>query len=267
MRALCFTLGLCLIGFVASLSAHETWLLPATFTAAANAEVRLDLTSGMAFPATEYTIRPERVARATLRVGGETSEMKEFKTLEKALRLTATMPRGGLAALWVELHPRALELSDDKVAEYLDEIGATDGTRAAWALRQGRGKWRETYTKHAKTFVGVDAAAAADDSWREPVGMGLELVPRSHPQGLRPGQPATFQLLSKGKPMAGAPVGLLAEGAAGRVFRKTDAEGLASFQVERAGRILVFAVDLRLAKGGATWESNFTTLTLQVPGN
>ena len=123
--------------------------------------------------------------------------------------------------------------------------------------------WKETYSKHVKTFVAI-GEVNKDDSWRKPVGMALEIVPVTEPMNLRVGQKAKFQLLSKGKPWVNSPVGLMVEGEKERTFQKTDAEGCVSFPFAKAGKVLLYAVDLRQGKDGATWESNFTTLTVGV---
>jgi uncharacterized GH25 family protein len=263
MRCFSLLLGLCFLALTAVASAHETWLLPASFSTPPDREVALDLTSGMKFPTNEYAIIANRIAKAGLRLGTNNVALKDFKPLDQSLRLTPQLPREGLATVWVELHPLALELADDKVTEYLEEIGATDETRAAWARLKGHHPWTETYTKFAKTFIAV-GNVRSDQSWREPVGMGLEIVPVSNPLELRVGQTACFKLLAKGKPLAAAPIGLMAEGATGRTFRKTDKAGFVTFPIERTGKTLIFAVDLRSAKNGTSWESDFTTLTVQV---
>lgn len=251
--------------FVATLPlrAHETWLLPATFSSVPERTVAIDLTSGMQFPESEHAIHPDRVQRARFRLGGESVDMKDFNRLDTCLRFTPSFPRAGLATVWVELHPRAIELTEEKVAEYLDEIGAAASVRATWAKVKGSEVWKETYTKHAKTWVAV-GGGAVDRSWQEPVGMAFELVPLTDPIGLQVGQKASFRLLRGGKPFPGATVGLLTEGAKDRILHTTDEDGQVAFRIERAGKLLVFAVDLRRTKAGDGWESDFTTVTLPV---
>jgi uncharacterized GH25 family protein len=53
-----------LLLFAGSAGAHDTWLLPETFSVAPGAELVFELTSGGEFPALDTAIEPERVARA-----------------------------------------------------------------------------------------------------------------------------------------------------------------------------------------------------------
>jgi uncharacterized GH25 family protein len=59
-------------------------------------------------------------------------------------------------------------------------IAAGHDTWLRWRRQQ---RWRETYVKLAKTFVRV-GQPTADQSWREPVGLALEIVPLADPSTL-----------------------------------------------------------------------------------
>jgi uncharacterized GH25 family protein len=244
-------------------SAHETWLMPSAFEAKVGETVRINLTSGMGFPGLESAIGADRVQEAACRLGGVKEKTGSVKAADTSLALTQTFPRAGLAAVWVDLKPRPIELSDDQVAEYLHEIGATQELRSAWAARKGRVGWKETYTKHAKTFVTV-GKVEGDRSWQTPVGMGLEIVPLDDPSSLRVGKEIRVRLLGHGKPVAGLPVGLLIEGSDKRLFRTTDAKGRVTFPAERTGAAMLFAVHLRPGEDEASWVSDFTTLTVRI---
>jgi len=247
-----------------SAAAHETWLMPASFSAAAGESIRLDLTSGMGFPAPEHAIGKERVLRAASRLGGSTAPIVRLEPGDKALALTTSHPKDGVASIWVDLKPREIDLSDAEAAEYLDEIGAPDEIRKAWAGLRGRVPWKETYSKHAKTLVAV-GAPGDDRSWADPVGSGFEIVPSDDPAPARAGRDFGIRLLSGGAPLASAAVGLMMEGSDERIFRTTDAEGRATFEIPRGGRALFFAVDLHYVGEERRWRSEFATLTLRFP--
>jgi uncharacterized GH25 family protein len=242
--------------------AHETWLMPSAFTAVPGQRVVFDVTSGVAFPESEHAIAPERVARAEVRSAGEATALRDFSSSPRALQAGHAFAGSAVATVSLSLHPKDIELTDEDVAEYFAEIGAGAELRAAWEGLRGQQAWKETYTKHAKTFVTV-GQAPADKSWSEPVGQALELVPLTDPRELRRGKDAAFKLLKGGLPLAGASVGLLREGSLQRVFGTTDAEGRIAFRLDRPGKLLVFAVVLRYAADRQVWESDFSSLTLQ----
>jgi uncharacterized GH25 family protein len=244
--------------------AHDTWLLARSGAVAPGTAVTLDLTSGMAFPANETAIKPERISRAAVRLAGDTAELKDRSAAAKSLQFTARLAKPGVATLWVELAPKSIDLTPDQVKEYLDEIGATEAVRSAWQGMPEPRRWRELYSKHAKTYVRV-GEPAEDRSWSEPVGMGLEIVPEKDPTALRPGEELPVRVLRNGQPFPSFAVGLVRQGDAHGVLKTTDGEGRASFPIGQAGRWLLRATDVRRStKPEADWESDFATMTFEV---
>jgi uncharacterized GH25 family protein len=244
--------------------AHDTWLLARTSAVQPGTPVTLELTSGMAFPAPETAIKPERIARAAVRLAGNTSDLEDRHAAAKFLQLKAQPSKPGIATLWVELAPKSIDLTPDQVKEYLDEIGAADAVRQAWAEMPEPRRWRELYSKHAKTYVRV-GEPEGDRSWAEPVGMGLEIVPEKDPTALRPGEELPVRVLRNGAPFPSFSVGLMRQGDAHGILKTTDDQGRAVFRLDKPGRWLLRATDLRRAgKPEADWESDFTTLTFEV---
>lgn len=240
---------------------HDTWLLPQRAGVDPGQAVSFDLTSGMAFPANEVGVKPERLARASARLNGTVSDLTREVVGKKALRLKARFPKRGVAAVWVESKARSLELKPEQVREYLHEIGAWDTVGRKWESG-GAGAFREAYTKHAKAYVRV-GRADGDDSWREPVGMALELVPESDPTELSAGEEFVVRLFKDGQPVADVGVGLLAANARSGSLSKTDSDGRVRLRPDRAGWWLIRATVLEPAsKPDLDWESRFTTLTI-----
>lgn len=245
--------------------AHDTWLLPERF-ATEPGVVAFEMTSGMDFPQADTPIAPGRVVRAAFRVGEATGSITDLTGTEHALRLAASLSTPGVAAVCVDLAPKVIDLKPDEVEEYLDEIGARELVRQRWLATEGR-RWREEYTKHAKTFVRV--GGATDRSWSEPVGMFLEIVPRSDPTALAAGDTLTVRVLRDGSTVSNLML-VLHHGdgdgdGGGRQTQRTDAGGEATFTLHAPGRWLLAGTWLRAAPGpDIDWESHFTTLTLEV---
>jgi uncharacterized GH25 family protein len=259
------TLGVVLGFFLAGpLIAHDTWILPSRARVSPGSEVTFDLTSGMAFPKNEVPVKPDRLARASTRLGETVSKLLTEAGTNTALRLTARFSKPGIAAVWIESKPRTIELKPNEVREYLEEIGAWESLGRKWET-EGTGKWRESYTKHAKTYVGVGSPESHDDTWSIPVGMELELVPESDPTRLVAGQELAGRLLKAGQPVPDAVVGLVAASAKSGTLSKTDSEGRVRLRFDRGGWWLIRATLLeRSTKPDLDWESRFTTLTVFV---
>ena len=250
------------LSLAANCFAHDTWLSPSSYSADVGQTITFALTSGMEFPKLDAAIKPERVHQARFSVAGEKSELKEFKAGENALQFERAFAKPGIATVWLQLRPKDIELTDDDVAHYLEEIRAPQEIERAWAAQKGKQKWKELYTKCAKTFVAV-GDAATDDSWREPVGLALELVPLQNPTTIRAGESAKFKLLHNAKPVRDAALALHSGGGK-PTYVKTDAEGVATLQFDKAGPALITNVQLQPPQGGKPWESDFTTATFEV---
>lgn len=263
MRRVCFTHFVMFLGLTAPALAHDTWIAPTTFTSPPGVVVRLDLTSGMAFPRPETPVKLPRVAGASWRLGGEAGDILDRQMSDSSQVLRHVFSRAGVATIRVDLHPREIELSDKNVAEYFEEIHAGADIRSAWAGLAGRVPWKETYTKHAKTFVLI-GEGPGDDSWKVGVGAPVELVPGASPCQAVVGRVMPVTLLMNAEPLAGQPVGLLVEGDSTRVFHETDAAGRATFALTRPGRVMLFTVRLRLDRATMTWTSDFCTLTFDI---
>ena len=250
--------------FLASalLVAHDTWLIPSAVSVAPGTPVTLDMTSGMDFPAPETAVKPGRLARAQCRLAGKRTGISDRRVADKSLQLTFRPERPGIATVWAESKPRTLDLEPAEVKEYLEEIGAAETAGKDWEKSPAPRKWRETYTKHAKTFLRV-GDPGADRSWSEPAGMELEIVPEMDPTSLKAGDELAVRLLLAGRPVRDLAVGFLAAGEKTGQLRKTDGAGRVSFRVERAGWWLLRATRIsRSEKPGGVWTSHFATLTV-----
>ncbi|WP_426339103.1 DUF4198 domain-containing protein [Pseudoduganella sp. S-14] len=92
-----------------------------------------------------------------------------------------------------------------------------------------------------ETFV---SANKTDEAVFKPTGVGLELVPVTHPNDMRAGEQATWRFLLDGKPAANQafsliPGGVRYRGTLGEIRMATDAKGEISFKIPQAGMYLV----------------------------
>ena len=155
-----------------------------------------------------------------------------------------------------------IELTPKQVAEYLDEIGADAELRHLWAAAPEPKRWREIYTKHAKSFVLVETP---DDSWKAPMELALEFVPLADPTSLRAGGKLPIRLVESGKPLANFAVGVVHETDADARILKTDDQGRVDVPLPKSGRYMMRATHLRQAqRTDADWISDFTTVTVNV---
>lgn len=92
-----------------------------------------------------------------------------------------------------------------------------------------------------ETFV---SANTTDEAVFKPTGVGLELVPVTHPNDMRAGEEAKWKFLLDGKPAADQafsliPGGVRYRGTLGEIRMTTDAKGEVTFKIPQAGMYLV----------------------------
>lgn len=243
--------------------AHDTWLIPDQFNVAPKSTITLDMTSGMEFPKLDAGPKPERVKSASCRLAGKSFEITDKSAAPNSLQFKADLANEGVATFWVKLPPRVIELTPDQVKEYLDEVDAPEALRQEWAgMKEPR--WRESYTKHPKTFARV-GQPPSDRSWAEPVGMFLEIVPEKDPTALKAGDDFPVRVLKGGAPFPDFSLNAVSAGEPKGETRKTDSNGRVTFRLNKNGRWLLRGTDIRKSTQPDTdWESDFTTLTLEV---
>ena len=243
--------------------AHDTWLVPDRFNVAPGTTVALDMTSGMEFPKLDAGPKPERVEAAKGRLANEMFDLTDATGAANSLQFKASLRAAGIATLWVKLAPRALELKPDEVQHYLDEVDAPAALREEWRDMKEQ-RWRESYTKHTKTFVRV-GEPRDDRSWAEPIGAALEIVPEKDPTALRHGDEFSVHVLKNGAPFANFSLNAIAAGETKGETRRTDAAGRIAFRITKAGRWMIRGTDIRRSRApDVDWESDFATLTFEV---
>ncbi len=253
------------ISLPASALAHDTWLIPDQFNLAPKSTVTLDMTSGMEFPKLDSGPKPERVQSATCRLAGKTFEITNKAAAPNSLQFKAELPDAGVATFWVKLPPRSIELKPEEVKEYLDEVDAPEALRKQWAEMKEQ-RWRESYTKHQKTFARV-GDPTSDLSWAVPVGTFLEIVPEKDPTTLKAGDDFPVRVVKDGKPFGGFSLNAVNAGQPKGETRKTDSDGQVIFRLDAAGRWLLRGTDIRKSNQPDTdWESDFVTLTVEAKG-
>ncbi len=247
-------------------AAHDTWFR--ALPSARPGEAMLLLGTGNRFPVQDFAIGAEhlRLNGCRSRGGGSLTlaplRLTSHALLMRAERGAAAGPGSGALSCWAQLAPFDVEIADDVVKVYLDEIAAPASVREAWAAMQSRGvRWSERFTKHARIELG-DAAASPT----LPIaGIGMDVLLRSANGMQRVGDELEFQVLRDGRPLAGFAVEMLGERNEGAAWLTTDGEGRVHWKPPAAGAWVLRGTDLRPSQTSSdAWESRFVTLAFQV---
>ena len=124
----------------------------------------------------------------------------------------------------------------------------------------------ELFSRCAKAMF--DSAIEEDVAFSStPIGLTLEIVPKTNPSKLLPGEQLPLQVLFHGEPLPGIRVVALNQHHAGKPIRSTtDGEGKVMFELPEDGFWLIKAVHMVEAPSetGADWESIWASLTFKV---
>jgi hypothetical protein len=241
-------------------AAHDFWIEPESFRAAAGAKVPLHLHVGADFKGDSALFNAEQFNRYI--VHGPSGDKPVDGQLGDDPAGTITIGSPGLYAVIYD--SRKFDVSFDdfaKFADYLKDEGLERNLVVAKARAGGGGRINEVYSRCAKALIagpGADAAQANHD-----FGCALELIADSNPykeNALR------LRLLFRGKPVEGVLVQAFSKAdPASKIRVRTDREGRVVIKLPRAGVWLVKAVHMvpqaRFIRGD--WESFWASLTFE----
>ncbi len=252
-----------LLGLTTPAAAHEFWIEPANFRPPVGKPLDVRLLVGQEFRGDTMIYLPDSFerfvsvnARGARNISGQPGD-------DPAARLTPAEP--GLLLIAYQSTRYALDIDAETFEHYL-EMEGLDGVRAVRAQRGERGKpVHEVYSRFAKSLIAVGGHDDGLDAGR-PIGLRLEIVPKTAIYQLKRGQVLEVQLLYENRPLANAQ--LLAfsnKKPRDRLLQRTDAEGRARFVLPHADVWLLSAVHMipAPADAKADWESFWASLSFE----
>ena len=254
-------------------AAHEFWLTPSAYRAAAGDTVRFAVHVGTGFRGELKPWSPARALRWTARTRAVEDLRPTARNGDDVFGTFVARDGGGIMAAY-ESNFVSTELPAAEFDAYL-ALEGLDGPRTARARSRTAMPGRERYARCPKTWIaGSDPQRATT-----PAGLTLELVPRGDPT--RPG-PVELQLLYRGEPLAGAlvrawmhplaadhrPADATTRDSTGAVAgARTDSRGIVRLAAGAGGEWLVSAVHMVPSRDprNTEWESYWASLTFERP--
>jgi uncharacterized GH25 family protein len=251
-------------------SAHEYWLQPSTYRAAAHDTLLIAAFAGTGFRGERKPYPAPRTVRLTL-VGPKSIDLRPGATNGDLIFSRFIVADGGGAMVAYESSFTPIELPAEEFDRYLKLEGLDEPLAARARLGAAAGAGRERYGRCAKTWItGTDPQRATT-----PVGLSMELVPLGDPT--RTG-PLAVRVLFHGQPLAHALVrawrqplehsGLPAPAASrDSVGASTEArsggDGVARLRLTGSGEWMVSTVHMVPSEDRsiADWQSLWASLT------
>ena len=255
--------------------AHEYWLAPSRYRAAAGERVSLTAFVGTGFRGEPVPYPSPRVVRFMLSAA-RTLDLAPLALNGDIPWAAFTMPDAEGAVVAYQSNFADIELPAAEFDAYLELEGLSGprATRARLGRRAGPG--RERYARCPTVWIEGTAAAGRAPRVMNPAGLPLEIVPLRDPAGAAE---LPVRVLWRGRPLAGALVrawntalgsGSSPRDAAARdsvgpaAAARTDARGEARIAIGRPGEWLISTVHMVPCadRREADWESWWASLTL-----
>jgi uncharacterized GH25 family protein len=223
-------LGLIAAGLSLSAQAHNAWLLPNS-TMIDSKEAWVSLDAGISNQLFEFNHAPLRLDNLMITDPDGVTTKAEGAVLGKfRSTLDLRLPKDGTYRL---------SIVNNNVMGSYKLNGETKRFRGAQGSPQVQVPAGATEVQTTNVHTRLETFVSANkmnDTALKPSGVGLELVPVTHPSDLRVGEPIKVRFQLDGKPVAGMPFSVVPgtakyRGSSGEQRVTTDAKGEASFTV------------------------------------
>jgi uncharacterized GH25 family protein len=265
MRRLAAT-ALTFVFGVASVSAHDMWIEPTTFTPETGEIVGARLRVGQDFLG-------DPLAR-------DTSLINEFVFADTSGRRPLVGRDGGdpagfqrvaqpgLVVIGYRSRPSAVQLPAERFEQYLKEEGLDSIAKVRAARGESGTSAREVFMRCAKSLLWSGSITSGPADRR--LGFPLELVAERNPYASRDDENLPVRLTYEGRPLQGAlVVAMNHANPSHRISARSDADGRVRLRLRPGGMWLVKAVHMIPAPpgSGAQWASFWASLTFELRAN
>jgi Domain of unknown function (DUF4198) len=247
----------------ASLSAHDMWIVPTTFSPDSGQIVGVRLRVGQDLLGDPIPRDPALINQFVFEDEAGRKPLIGRDGADPAGFLRVAMP--GLLVIGYRSNASAVELTPEKFNQYLEEEGL-DAVAALRARRHETGaKAREIFSRCAKSLV--LSGSAREKQGDRSLGFPLELVAEKNPYAIGAGQDLPVRLTYENRPLANALVVAMNRlNPSDKLTARTDRDGRVRFRLRAGGMWLVKAVHMVPAPAGsnADWASFWASLTFEL---
>ena len=238
-RSMFGRMGLLVVAIVlsrASLTAHDMWIDPTTFSPESGQIVGVRLRVGQDLLGDPLPRDPAIINQFIFEDAAGRKPLVGRDGADPAGFLRVATP--GLLVVGYRSNPSAVELTAEKFNQYLKEEGL-DAVAALRGRRNETGtKAHEIFSRCAKSLI--LSGTAKEEEGDRPLGFTLELVAERNPYAIRAGQDLPVRLTYENRPLAGAlVVAMNRRNPSEKLSARTDSDGRVRFRLPLAGMWLV----------------------------
>jgi uncharacterized GH25 family protein len=254
------------LSLAATTFAHVFWVQPAAFRAKAGDILKIQLHVGDTFPGEIVPRNDAKIEKFV--VVGPSADVEKSAVGRDADPIAAvyrsTEPGTYLIAYRSKSTPVTLEA--EKFEAYLKEKGLEKIISKRSESKQSGVAARELFSRSAKAVIRI-GDKPSDGPATKDMGFRVEIIPKSDPSSLKPGDRLSLVTRSDGKPYSNALV--QARNASHPelgISARTDEQGRVAFKIPHSGVWVIDTVDMFPAAAGveADWESVWASLAFEV---
>lgn len=245
--------------------AHDYWIQAEPYRSDRPTEVNITLHVGTDLVGRTLPNIAAWYRDFSYRHAGQSHPMPGEMGDDPAGRLPANTP--GLYLVGYENLPEHIELKAEKFNHYLEDEGLQAVARWRASNGQADKPGREYYQRCAKSLVRIGKQAISVAELQHPLGYRLEILPEGNPYR---DQQLPIQLLYNGKPQPDLLVMAFTRDEPKRRQQvRTDAQGRAQIELDRAGEWLIKTVHMvpytedDTGDNAADWISFWASLTFE----
>lgn len=261
--------GLGLVSVATAALAHDMFIKLNTYFLQPNTAVQVPLINGT-FLASENAIAVNRMRDASLVVAGRRQpiDLKNWTAAGDTTFIGIRTAAAGTYVIGASTRHTDFELTAEEFNEYLEHDGIPDVLEARRRAGQLDVPVAERYSKHVKAVFQVGEARSG--GFDIVLGYPAEVVPLDNPYNLRVGDALTVRCLVDGRAVPGQFVLAGGIGAGGVAIPersgRTDADGVARFTIDRAGRWYIKFINMVSLDEPSPidYESKWATLTFEI---
>ncbi len=255
--------------FSTPLAAHEFWIEPIEYQVAAEGNLEAHIVNGEEFAGAKLSYLPQRFVNFVLFSGDQSARVEGRPGDLPALQQE---PIGeGLNIAAYQANNATVDYQNwEKFQRFVDHKAFGDVLSRHEARGLPLTDFKEVYSRHAKTLIGVGNSEGADRR----VGLETEIVALDNPYTDDLSDGFSVQVYYRNDLRPNTQVEVFEKGSDSRVaigLYQTNADGIATFPVKPGYAYMVDAVVLRepgaelAERSGAVWETLWANLTFAVP--
>jgi uncharacterized GH25 family protein len=257
-------------GAAGNLFAHDFWIEPDVFTPAEDEPVSISLRQGVDFKGDSVPYIDDWFNDFSMTTSAGRGPVLSILGNDPAATI---MAQPGAQLLGYQSVPVFVQLSAYKFNAYLEEEGIEFIRAERERLGETDKPAPENFIRCAKALI--QTGPSGGDIYRQKLGYTLELIPRSDPYKLAPGDELEFEVLYRDEPIEGLQVQALNK-ASPELKQKvrTDENGRATVTIDTPGTWLVKVVQIIPVRGRpqtipgappARWQSYWASFVFALP--